>query len=52
VYVMFSTRSTEMATKLTAKGVDIVHFGSDATAAVDYQRDVVARIKQDGKAKL
>lgn len=49
---MFSTRNAEMASKLTAKGVDIVHFGSDVTAAVDYQRGVVSQLKHGGSSRL
>lgn len=46
--VVFSTRSVEMSQKLAAKGVDMIHYGSDLMAAVTYQQGVVAQLKQFG----
>jgi len=43
--VMFSTRYPEMAKKLAAKGVQILHIGHDVLAAVSYQSALVADMK-------
>ena len=44
-YVMFSTRDAKLAAKLAAKGVQILHVGSDVLAAVSYQSKLVSEIK-------
>ena len=46
-YVMFSTRDAKLAKRLAAKGVQILHVGSDVLAAVAYQTKLVADIKGD-----
>jgi len=43
--VFFSTRNVDLAQKLAAKGVEILHVGSDVLAAVAHQSNVVKAIK-------
>lgn len=43
--VFFSTRDAKLASALAAKGVQILHVGSDVLAAVSYQTKLVASIK-------
>lgn len=44
-YVFFSTRDAKLASLLAAKGVQILHVGSDVLAAVSYQTQLVSEIK-------
>lgn len=46
--VMFSTRDAALAKRLAAKGVQILHVGSDVLAAVAYQTKLVDDIKSTG----
>ena len=45
-YIMFSTRDVSLAKRLAAKGVQILHVGSDVLAAVGFQTKLVADIKK------
>ena len=44
-YVFFSTRDAKLASLLAAKGVQILHVGSDVLAAVSHQTQLVSQIK-------
>ena len=44
-FVFFSTRDAQLAKTLAAKGVQILHVGSDVLAAVAHQTKLVAEIK-------
>jgi len=44
-FVFFSTRNPDLAKRLAAKGVQILHVGSDVLAAVAYQQKLVQQIK-------
>ena len=44
-YIFFSTRDPKLASMLAAKGVQILHVGSDVLAAVAYQSKLAADIK-------
>eukprot|EP00929_Paragymnodinium_shiwhaense_P001888 TRINITY_DN102093_c0_g1_i1.p2 TRINITY_DN102093_c0_g1~~TRINITY_DN102093_c0_g1_i1.p2 ORF type:complete len:345 (-),score=89.60 TRINITY_DN102093_c0_g1_i1:200-1234(-) len=46
--IFFSTRYPEMAKKMAAKGVQILHIGHDVLAAVAYQESLVAQLKGPG----
>jgi len=48
-YVFFSTRDAKLAAALAAKGVQILHVGSDVLAAVSYQSKLVSEIKTSAK---
>lgn len=43
--IFFSTRDAKLAAALAAKGVQILHVGSDVLAAVGYQTKLAAEIK-------
>ena len=45
-HVFFSTRDAKLASLLAAKGVEILHVGSDCLAAVSYQTNLVKEIKE------
>ena len=45
--VMFSTRDPKLAAALGAKGVQILHVGSDVLAAVTYQTKLVSQVKAE-----
>jgi 4-hydroxy-2-oxoheptanedioate aldolase len=44
-YVMFSTRYPDVAMRMAAKGVQILHIGHDVLAAVSYQTKLMSDIK-------
>lgn len=48
-FVFFSTRDVSLAKRLAAKGVQILHVGSDVLAAVGYHTKLAADIKAGGK---
>lgn len=49
-YIFFSTRDAALAKRLAAKGVQILHVGSDVLAAVGYHSKVAAEIKSGSRA--